>query len=612
MENKQVTDVAAVSANTAAKAGLKDRPKKLFSLRKKKEEAQTRRGKVFRKSGKFTSKKIILLAVIVLLITGGGYGIYKLFFYEEPVEIVTGTTKKDSITTVIEGTAVTSPTSFQRLTIPVAGTVKEVYVNQGDTVAVGDKLYSIDTTSLEQDIASLESTITDYETQLETYNKNVSNQTITAPFSGKLIDSTSAVEGDTVNAGSPIATLVDDSKMKLSLYFSKAYSGYITKGMNAEVSVPEYMSTLTGTVTRIDNVSYVTAEGTVCFKVTITVDNPGALSDGLTASATITSSSMSMSPADAGTLEYNQTKKISTEVSGTLAMLDVEDSLTVSSGEVLAVISNEDYASQVNNLQKKIESANLNLEELQTELSECTPTATVAGTVIFIRIAAGDEVTAGTSSMAIYNTDSMEIEANINEVQNEYITLNQKVTITKSGASADNTFTGTVTEVSLEATSSNGVAYFPTTITIDSDGKLSAGVYVSYSITAAQASDVVLAPVAALQMTTAGTCLFVQADTKPDNAVDLADGVVPDGYYAVAVKTGLTSNNYVEITSGVSEGVTVFERYVKKNTTSGSDKTSETSDNGAMPSFGGQMPSFGGQMPGGQSGGGPMGGGPMG
>lgn len=607
MAYRQETNMTAGPSDTAEIEGIKERPKKLFSFISKKKVTQNSPGKGFKKSKKLTPKKIILILLVILLLAGGGFGIYKLFFYEEPVEMVTGTTKIDSITTVIEGTAVTSPKTFQMLTIPVAGTVEDVFVSQGDTVAVGDKLYSIDTTSLDQEIATLESTITDYQTQLGTYSENVSNQTITAPFSGKLIDSTIAVEGDDINFGASIATLVDDSKMKLSLYFSDAYSGYITKGMSAEVSVPEYMATLSGTVTRIDNVSYVTAEGTVCFKVTIAVDNPGALSAGLTASATIVSSGMSMSPADAGTLEYNQTKKISTEVSGTISILNVQDSLNVSSGEVLAVISNDDYASQVNNLQKKIEAANLNLVELQTELSECTPTATVAGTVIFVRIEAGDEVSSGTASMAIYNTESMQIEANINEVQNEYITLGQTVTITKSGASADNTFTGKVTEVSLEATSSNGVAYFPTTITIDSAGKLSAGVYVSYSITAAQASNVVLAPVAALQKTTAGTCLFIQADTKPDNAVELGDNVeIPDGYYAVVVETGLSSNDYVEITSGVTEGVTVFERYIKTNTTSGSDQTSETADDATQQSFG-QMPQ-GGQMPGGNMGGGPMGG----
>jgi hypothetical protein len=96
-------------------------------------------------------------------------------------------------------------------------------------------------------------------------------------------------------------------------------------------------------------------------------------------------------------------------------------------------------------------------------------------------------------------------------------------------------------------------------------------------------------------------CLFVRSDVKPDNAVELGDGVVPDGYYAVKVETGLTSNDYVEITSGVDEGVTVFLRYVRKNTTAGSDKTSEGDDASPIQQGQGQWPGSG-MPPGGFSG----------
>jgi multidrug efflux pump subunit AcrA (membrane-fusion protein) len=581
----------------------------------------------FKKSKKLSVRKLIVIVLLLAVLGGGGFGIYRLFFYSEPVEIKTGETKRDSITTVITGTATVQPTKFQDLTIPVDGTVKEVYVKQGDKVEVGDPLYAIDTSNLTEDIASVESNIAGYETQLATYQENLGNLTVSAPFSGKLIETTSALAGDTVNAGTKIATVVDDSKMKLSLYFSKAYETLIRKGMTADVSVPQYMTTLKGTVTSLQNVSYVSAEGTVCFKATISVDNPGSLTEGLTATATVTADGQEIAPADSGTFEYNQARDITTKVSGTLSSLNVEDSLNVSSGETLAVISNDTYTNQVTMLEKQIKSANLNLQELQEELADCAPAATVAGTVIFVRIEAGDEVNSGTTAMAIYNTDSMKIVADISESDNDYIEEGMTVTITKgtstsaaaaaasaapsasiaSAAASSSSFTGIITKKSLEATASNGVAYFETTITIESNGLLSPGIYVTYTITAAQASDVVLAPVAAIQKTTAGTCLFIKSDTKPTDTVELAEGVIPDGYYAVKVETGLTSNDYVEITSGVNEGVTVFERYIKQNTTTGSDKTSESSDNATQQQQG--QGQWSGGPPGGfGGGGGPMGG----
>jgi multidrug efflux pump subunit AcrA (membrane-fusion protein) len=322
----------------------------------------------------------------------------------------------------------------------------------------------------------------------------------------------------------------------------------------------------------------------------------------------VTSGGLVMSPAETGTLEYYQTKTITTGSGGEISLVNLEESMRVSSGALLAVLDNENYASQMTALQRKIASAQLKLEDLNDSLADCNATAEVAGTVIFVRIEPGDEVKSGSSSMAIYNTETMEIEANINEVQNEYIELGMEVAITKSGASGSQSYTGTVTEVSLEATASSGVAYFPTTITIESDGQLSAGIYVTYTITAAQASDVVLAPIAALKNTAEGTCLFIKSDMKPDNAVELDDGVVPDGFYAVPVETGLTSNRYVEILSGIQEGATVFEQYVSTGSgVSGSDQTSESSDDSTQ-----QFPGYG-QMPsGGFPGGGGFPSGPMG
>lgn len=598
MSDKSGTVISGTEASQDVQAIGQRNARKLFPVKSK-----NKSGNQFKKSKKFTVKKLILILLAITVAGGGGYGIYKLFFYEEPVQMITGKTVRDSITTVIEGSAVTAPTRFQMLTIPVDGVVETVNVSQGDKVEVGDLLYTIDTADVQADIDDMEATISDYEAELETYNENIGNLTISAPFSGKLI-SVNTEEGDSVNSGSTLATIIDDSKMTLSLYFSYAYEDYITKGMSADVSIPDYMSTITGTVGSIEKVSYISDEGAACFKVNIVVDNPGSLSEGLEATATVTSSGITMDPSASGTLEYYRESDITAEVSGKIARLNMVDFMTVNSGEVLAVIDNDDYAKQLESLQNKIKSSRTNLAELQETLADCTATAEVAGTVIFVRIESGDEVDQGSSCMAIYNTDTMEIEADINETDIEYITVGMEVEITKSGSSGSS-FTGTVTEVSLEATASNGVATFPVTISIPSDGGLSAGVYVSYSITAAQASDVVLAPIAAIKSTAKDKCLFIQADTKPDNAVDLGEGVVPDGFYAVPVTTGLTSNQYVEITSGVEEGVTVFERYVVTSNTAGSDKTSESSDSGnVMPGNNGQMPNFGnGQMPGGFAGG---------
>ena len=299
----------------------------------------------------------------------------------------------------------------------------------------------------------------------------------------------------------------------------------------------------------------------------------------------------------------------------------------VSAGAVLVQLDGADYQKQVESVNKQITQTQEKIVQLQEKIAEAEEkrsdyavTAELAGKIIMVNVREGESPReAGQTAVVLYNLDSMTITANIDELDIDGIAMGMEVDITQSGAESDTHYTGTVTEISYEATNSNGVAYFPITITIPSGGALSAGVNVSYSITVGDESEGVLAPIAALKSTSQGTCLFVKADAAPDNAVELEDGVVPDGFYAVPVETGVSNSQYVRILSGVEEGVEVFTRY-QQTAPSGGDTTSQGQSEeqsgfpggGEMPDFsGGEMPDFGGGMPGGMGGGMP-GGGPMG
>ena len=253
------------------------------------------------------------------------------------------------------------------------------------------------------------------------------------------------------------------------------------------------------------------------------------------------------------------------------------------------------------------------ITETEEKRSDFAVTSEISGKVIMVGVKAGEKPRqSGQTAVSVYNLDSMTISANIDELDIDQIEMGMEVAITQSGAESDTNYTGTVTEISYEATNSNGVAYFPITITIPSEGALSAGVNVSYIITVGDESEGVLAPISALKSTSEGTCLFVKADSRPDNAVDLEDGTVPDGFYAVPVETGVSNSQYVRILSGVEEGTEVFTRY-QTSAPSGGESTSQGQGGDAEFSFpggdfGGGMPNFGGGGGGGMPGGmGPMG-----
>ena len=580
---------------------------------------------------KISPKRLILLAVVVAAVAGGAAGIGQLFFSQEERTALTERTTYGSLATTIEGTGTTVPADSVTYTAASDSEITGVYVSAGDTVEAGQLLYTQDSTELDEqietyqdEITELENTLSDAQSQLAELNESMAALSVTAPFSGRITDVTAEV-GDSVNAGTRLATLVDDSQMTLTQYFSYAYEDQVHVGMEAGISVASLMRTFEGTATEIKKVDRVTTEGTRCFAVTVTVENPGALTEGMSgAGYLVADSGEKLYPAVEGTLEYYASKDIVAEVGGELTAVNVSDYESVSKGTLLFSVDGSDLKKQVESVERSITQTQDKITQTQEKITQTEEqradynvTAEISGKVIMVGLQEGESPRqAGQTAVTLYNMDSMTITANIDELDIDNITMGMEVDVTQSGAESDTHYTGTVTAISYEATNTNGVAYFPITITIPSNGALSAGVNVSYTITVGDESEGVLAPIAALQSTTEGVCLFVKADSRPDNAVDLEDGVVPDGFYAVPVETGVSNSQYVRILSGVEEDVEVFTRY-QQAAPSGGDTTSQGESGQeieGMPDFsgGGGMPggNMGGGMPGGMQGG--MGGGPMG
>ena len=595
----------------------------LTALRKKAEGSAPPERKPGRR---LTVRRGAALLLVLALAAGAALGGKALFFSGEEQTPLTEQTTYGSLSTTLSGTGTTMPADSVTYTTASETEITGVYVSAGDTVEVGELLYTQDDSELDDQIEEYQDQITEQENQLDDYQEQLAQLqeeiaalTVKAPFAGRITDV--AVDmGDNMAAGTKLATLVDDSQMCLTQYFSYAYEDQVYVGMKVGVSVASLMLNQEGTVTDIQMVDRVTAEGTHCFAVTVTLDNPGAFTEGMTgAGYLVADSGEKLYPSVEGELEYRRSQDLTAEVGGEVTGIGAVDYEQVSAGAVLVQLDGADYQKQVESVNKQITQTQEKIVQLQEKSAEAEEkrsdyavTAELAGKIIMVNVREGESPReAGQTAVVLYNLDSMTITANIDELDIDGIAMGMEVDITQSGAESDTHYTGTVTEISYEATNSNGVAYFPITITIPSGGALSAGVNVSYSITVGDESEGVLAPIAALKSTSQGTCLFVKADAAPDNAVELEDGVVPDGFYAVPVETGVSNSRYVRILSGVEEGVEVFTRY-QQTAPSGGDTTSQgqSEEQSGFPG-GGEMPDFGGGMPGGMGGGMP-GGGPMG
>lgn len=559
---------------------------------------------------KFRKKPLIIAVLLVAVAAGGVIGAKALFTTTDTQTALTEKTTYGSLSTSIEGTATTTPAGSTTITVASTATIEEVFVSAGDTVAIGDPLYTQDDSELDTQVEDYESQIEDYQDQLTTsyeqlatLQETLSALTVSAPFSGRLTEVAVDV-GDSTQKGGRLAVLVDDTAMKLTQYFSYAYEGDVYLGMTAGVSVADLMSNLTGTVTDIQKVERITTEGTRTFAVTVTLDNPGALTEGMTGAGYLLSASgEKIYPAIEGTLEYQNSKTLTAGASGEISSLKAVAYQKVSKGDTLFVIDGSDYQTQVTSTNQKITQVQDKIAALQEKIAETeekrsdyTVVSPIDGKVITVQVRVGEKPRqAGMTAVSVYNLDTMQISANIDELDIDSISMGMSVRVVQSGSEKNTEYTGTVTAISYEATNSSGAAYFPITVEIPSAGALSSGVNVSYYITVGDAEEGVLVPVAALKKADSGTYVFVKADTRPENAEDLEGVEIPDGFYAVPVEVGTTSSRYARILSGVEQDVEVFTRYQNSAPTNGSTTSEGTGTEDSAQTFpGGNMGGMGG------------------
>lgn len=609
------------------------------------------------KKGKL--KRAVALAAAAVLLAGAGFGVKALFFTKTERSILTETATFGSLATTVEGTATTFPGHSSTITAASSeAKITAVYVSAGDTVRVGDPLYDQDDSEVDDQLDELQkqvdelydqidsyheqidnatSQITDYQEQIADLRQTIDSLRVTTPLAGRVIQ-LHVEEEQNAQKGAALATVVDDSRMTLTEYFSYAYEDQITQGMEAGLSVASLSLNLTGTVTGIEKVERLTDQGTRCFAVTITVDNPGALTEGMTGAGWLRAADgQKLYPAIEGKLEYARSKTVTAPAAGEVLSIAVSPYQRVSAGQLLMTLDAETYEDQIKTLEKNIRNAQSSIDRAQSGIASTQDriatyqermaeaeesradyhvVSDLEGTVIIVNVREGETPRQGMTAVLVYNQDVMTITANIDEEDIGSIQKGMEVSITATGGQ----YTGTVTEISYEATNSNGVAYFPITVEIPSEGALSAGVNVSWSIALGDAQEGVLVPLAALKTTDQGTCVFVKADQRPEDALDLEDADIPAGFYAVPVEVDTVSSRYARLASdGVAEGDELFTRYENAAPTGGDTTSQGQGDDDqqfAFPGggFGGGMPNFGGTGGGGGrpsfSGGGAMPAGP--
>lgn len=513
-------------------------------------------------------RRIIRGIVFLLILAGGAYGA-KYYLDnrgsgEAEMAVITDEVRYDSIKSVVEGSGLTRAKNSETITIATAGTVMDVLVSEGDQVTAGTPLFVIDSDAAKTAVDNARQNVQGYEKQLSALQKDIAGLNLAAGYPGKLMETVDLNPGDTINKGDKVAVLADDTQLRLTQYYSYAYEGDLYVGQTVDVSVPTLMSSIPGTVEAVHMVSRITPEGTKLFSADILVRNDGALTAKMAASATVTVGEETVYPYEAGELEYYRTGDLTSTVSGTVLSSTLVDYLQVTAGQVLVRIDGEDSEAELFKLQKSLDEARKTLEEAEKNLSLCSATASIDGTVIGLTIKPGDEVAAATAILTISDTSSIIVNATVDERNVGNVEVGMMVELDQWDTMA----MGVVESISLASTQNNGVASYPMVIAVDNSGEESnvqINSYINYKLTASENDNCLVLPIQCVRTVSTeegetATVVYIQSEERPENAMDgvVIDEVIPEGFWPVPVEIGISDNYNVEIRSGVEEGTVVF------------------------------------------------------
>lgn len=531
--------------------------------------------------GKFKiGKKLLIIILVIAILAGICSGLIiksknnsavKVMYTDSPVE-------RRTITNTITGSSSIEPNDSYNVTTIKSGDITSDTFKEGDVVKKGDKLYQFEDSDAQNSLSTAKNALAKAQQAyvdavkqkaqtvssnnigtksaqnavtkaLNSLNDTKNNQYIQSNSAGK-VKELSVKEGDHINAGAAVATLYDDSYMKLRIPFNEVDAESIQTGAAATVSVIGSGDTIYGTVKEKSSSAVSTDAHAKVVYVTVEVTNPGALTTNDYGSAEING----VACANTAQFEYVSEGTITSTASGTLENLNIAVGDSVYSGQkvgyvkydnqnstmsnaqlsyndaVLAlekqVLQNDTFSqdSSIKNAQLALDDAELGIEKAQDAVDDYVVEAPIEGTVVKKNSKAGDTIDSSNATdplCVIYDLSSVKFSIDVDETEIALVKTGQKATVTADAVEGE--FEGVVTKVPVDGVNENGVTTYTIEIQIENYGDLLPGMNVDAEIVVEEADNVIAVPVNSVNR---GNIVFVKDDgtTHENDVTDIIKG----------------------------------------------------------------------------------------
>ena len=491
-------------------------------------------------------KILIILVVVIAIVAGCVSRLTKNVNTQLSSSYLVSTVTRQDLTVSVSGTATLQPADSYNVTTLLSGDIVSAPFEEGDLVTKDTLLYTMDSSdaqdSMDRAQISVQQAQMSYQQAQEALHP-------TAPISGT-VSEIYVHNGESVTAGTQLAKIVASTELSIDFLFPFASPSDFYVGQAATVFVDGYAGSQMGTVTYVSNSTTITSNGKEAVSVRVRLNNPGTVSDAVTASAIIGSySSYGQAP-----VSMPASSVVYASGSGTVNDFSKLAGSTVTKGEVLCTVESETIRDQIESARLNLQSAQLSASTASGAVDDYNIKSPIAGTVIEKNFKAGDKVDGASSGTlaVIYDLSYLELEMAVDELDIGKVEVGQEVRIT-ADALEGQTFSGVVDKVSINGTTANGATSYPVTIIIEDYGDLRPGMNVSAQIIGEVVPNALCIPVDAVER--GNTVTVPGPGALSEDGLSVVDVTKLE---TKEVTLGRNDDEYIEVTDGLEEGDVVL------------------------------------------------------
>jgi len=185
------------------------------------------------------------------------------------------TAERRDLTVSVSGTATLEPADSYNVTSLISGEIKSAPFEEGDLVQKDSLLYSIDASTAQNSVSS--AAIGVEQAQMN-YQQLRDSMNPTAPLSGT-IDEVYVKNGDSIAAGAELCRILTSTDLYVDFLYDADVAKNFYAGESANVFISGFDGSTPGAILTISNASFLTSTGRNMCTVRVKLTNPGVVAD---------------------------------------------------------------------------------------------------------------------------------------------------------------------------------------------------------------------------------------------------------------------------------------------------------------------------------------------